>query len=85
MMGMRTWLQIASWPPSHIETPNEDVTVESGVAAPAKEVKVSLSSREEISVSVTSDLALEVSVSESPVSITTEPLIEVSEGGPCSP
>ncbi|XP_045543834.1 protein Niban 1 [Salmo salar] len=69
--------------PSDIKIPGDDDATRA--AAPTDEVKVSQSNEVEWSVSVTSNLAVEVSVSETPVGIATKPPVEVSEGNPDPP
>ncbi|XP_038858829.1 protein Niban 1-like [Salvelinus namaycush] len=69
--------------PSDIEIPGDDDVTRA--AAPTDEVKVSQSNGVECSISVTSNLAVEVSVSETPVGIATKPPVEVSEDKPVPP
>uniref|UniRef100_A0A8C8LZ03 Niban 1/2/3 domain-containing protein n=1 Tax=Oncorhynchus tshawytscha TaxID=74940 RepID=A0A8C8LZ03_ONCTS len=69
--------------PSDIEIPGDDDVTRA--AAPTDKVKVSQSNGVECSISVTSNLAVEVSVSETPVGIATKPPVEVSEGNPVPP
>ncbi|XP_071202441.1 protein Niban 1a [Salvelinus alpinus] len=69
--------------PSDIDIPGDDDVTRA--AAPTDEVKVSQSNGVECSISVTSNLAVEVSVSETPVGIATKPPVEVSEGNPVPP
>ncbi|XP_029563917.1 protein Niban 1a [Salmo trutta] len=69
--------------PSDIKIPGDDDATRA--AAPTDEVKVSQRNEVEWSVSVTSNLAVEVSVSETPVGSATKPPVEVSEGNPDPP
>jgi hypothetical protein len=69
--------------PSDIEIPGDDDVTRA--AAPTDKVKVSQSNGVECSISVTSNLAVKVSVGETPVGIDTKPPVEVSEGNSVPP